>query len=69
VDDVEALDARIVIIDLRQLRFVDSSGLGALIALRDSTRAAGRRLLLRRPPAQLLRLMSITQTYNQFEWG
>ena len=58
-----------VVLDLRQVRFVDSTGLGALIAVNTRARQQGLALVLRNPPSQLLRLMAITQTYGEFRWG
>lgn len=58
-----------VIIDLRLVRFVDSSGLGALIAARTHADVTGTRLLLRNPGNQLRRLMSITGAHDVFAWA
>jgi anti-sigma B factor antagonist len=57
-----------VIIDLRLVRFVDSSGLGALVAARTHAEVTGTRLLLRNPGTQLRRLMTVTGTYEAFTW-
>ena len=57
-----------VVIDLRFVRFVDSSGLGALVAARTHAEVTGTRLLLRNPGTQLRRLMSVTGTYDAFTW-
>lgn len=57
-----------VVIDLGLVRFVDSSGLGALVAARIHAEATGTRLLLRNPGTQLHRLMTVTGTYDAFTW-
>ena len=57
-----------VIIDLRFVRFVDSSGLGALIAARTHSDATGTRLFLRNAGTQLRRLMAITGAEDVFTW-
>ena len=65
---LDARDGRVVL-DLGGLRFVDSTGLGALIAVAVRAREQDVTLVLRHPPSQLLRLMAITQTYGEFRWG
>jgi anti-sigma B factor antagonist len=57
-----------VVIDLRLVRFVDSSGLGALLAARTHADVTGTRLLLRNPGMQLQRLMAITGAQDVFTW-
>lgn len=57
-----------VVIDLDLVRFVDSSGLGALIAARTHADVTGTRLLLSKPGLQLRRLMSVTGAYDAFTW-
>lgn len=58
----------LVTIDLAGVRFTDSGGLGGLIRLRSRLRAAGRDVVLRNPTPQLVRLLSITGTRDQFRW-
>jgi anti-sigma B factor antagonist len=58
-----------VVIDLRLVRFVDSSGLGALIAARTHADVTGTHLVLRNPATQLRRLMAITGAQDAFTWA
>ena len=58
-----------VVLDLRLVRFVDSSGLGALIDARRHADATGTQLVLRNPGTQLRRLMSLTGTDKAFTWA
>ena len=50
-----------LVIDLRGLGFMDSSGLRALIAARDSAEVAGRDFAVVQGPRQVQRLMRITR--------
>lgn len=65
---VDAAQGRVVL-DLHRVRFVDSTGLGALIAIANRARERQAVLVLRNPPSQLLRIMAMTQTYGEFRWG
>lgn len=58
--------ARHVIIDLSQVTFVDSSGLGALIVARKSARQGGGSMSLVSPPAVVRRLLGSTQLHDVF---
>ena len=49
-----------VVLDLRSVSFVDSSGLGALIACHKRTRRDSRRLVLRSPSHRVARLLAVT---------
>ncbi|MFE7932359.1 STAS domain-containing protein [Streptomyces sp. NPDC057456] len=53
-------DHRTAILDLTGVTFCDSSGLNALLRLRRHTQETGSRLVLAAPPAQMLRLLTIT---------
>ena len=57
-----------VVVTLQQVRFVDSSGLNALISAHLEAAERGVEFALRRPPFQLQRLMAITQTHGVFRW-
>lgn len=57
-----------VVIDLSLVRFLDSSGLGALIAARTHADVTGTSLILRNPGTQVLRLMHVTGAYEAFTW-
>jgi anti-anti-sigma factor len=61
VEDLLAREVQEVTIDLRQLAFLDSSGLRELIALRDKAVTEGWRLALVRPPQPALSVFQITR--------
>jgi anti-anti-sigma factor len=48
-----------VLVDLNDLRFVDSAGVSVLIKAKQDAEANGRTLVLRRPTEQLHRVFSI----------
>jgi anti-sigma B factor antagonist len=51
-------------LDLSQVRFVDSSGLGTLVALHRYAEAAGARFAVRKVPSQVQRLFEITRLHD-----
>ena len=66
-ETVEGRDAAVVVADLTQLTFMDSSGLAAMLgALRELTRV-GRRLLVACANPTVLRVFEITRTDATFE--
>src|SRR3954468_24715654 len=64
---VEATHPSIVVIDLRELTFLDSSGLARLLAARRRARRLGHRLLLVRGSAAIQRLFAIAAVDETFE--
>jgi anti-sigma B factor antagonist len=64
---VEALKPACVVLDLRGLTFLDSSGLARLLAARRRARRDRRRLLLVRGTRAVQRLMMITAVGEHFE--
>jgi anti-sigma B factor antagonist len=64
---VEALEPDCICLDLRELLFLDSCGLGRLIAARRRARKAGRRLVLVRGPATVQRVFALTAVDEAFE--
>jgi anti-anti-sigma factor len=64
---IEAREPSCILIDLRELRFLDSCGLARLLAARTRARRAGRRLLLVRGPAAVQRLLALTAVGETFE--
>jgi anti-anti-sigma factor len=58
--DSEAAGPDVLVIDLRQLRFVDSLAIGELIAADTRSRDAGRRLMLITAPGPVERLLALT---------
>lgn len=55
-----------VVIDLEDVTFVDSSGLGALIVARKSARDGGGSMSLVSPPPVVRRLLGSTQLHDVF---
>ena len=64
---VEALKPPCLVLDLRGLTFLDSSGLARLLAARRRARRDQRRLLLVRGSRAVQRLMAITAVGEHFE--
>jgi len=65
---VEERRPRCVVLDLRRLSFMDSCGVGRLIAARSRARRHGHRLVLVRGPAAVQRLLSLTAPEEAFEF-
>jgi anti-anti-sigma factor len=63
---VVAARERDMIVDLAGLEFIDSSGLAALVRVRERARLAGGDLLLAAPQGQVLRLLSLTRLIDAF---
>lgn len=59
--------ARLVIIDLRQLTFIDSTGLHLIIAADASARLSSRRLIVIRGPAHIDRLFTLVGISDRVE--
>jgi anti-anti-sigma factor len=64
---IEAMSPDCICIDLRELTFLDSSGLGRLVAARRRSMKAGHRLVLVRGPAAVQRLLQLTAVEESFE--
>ena len=56
-----------VVIDLTHVTFVDSTGLGGLIAARNTARESGGSLSLVSPPPLVRRLLGSTQLHDVFD--
>jgi anti-sigma B factor antagonist len=56
-----------LVVDLRELEFMDSAGLARLIALHTRCRRASRRLTLVRGPRVVERLLSLARLDDQFD--
>lgn len=56
-----------VVLDLRQLNFLDSCGLSRLLAARRRARRAGHRLVLVRGPVAVQRLFALSAVDEAFE--
>ncbi len=57
----------LIVIDLRELRFIDSSGVAALIKADNDARAAGRRMTVVRGPHQVQQLLELTGLAERLE--
>jgi anti-sigma B factor antagonist len=69
-DQLAAIEADTVdtlILDLRAVDFIDSTGLRALIAANERARSAGRRLVVVRGAKAVDRLLSLTQLDQRLE--
>jgi anti-anti-sigma factor len=64
---VEAAQPACVILDLRDLEFLDSCGLARLLAARRRARKAGHRLLLVRGSAAVQRVFALSAVNEVFE--
>jgi anti-sigma B factor antagonist len=63
---VVAARERDIIVDLTGLEFIDSSGLAALVRVREQARRVGGDLLLAAPQRQVLRLLTLTRLIDVF---
>jgi anti-sigma B factor antagonist len=57
-----------VVIDLRDVEFMDSSGLRVLLSLRNDAKRDGHDLVLVPPPRAVERLFELTATRGLFDW-
>lgn len=55
-----------VVLDMSAVTFLDSSGLRVLVTAHDRLHTAARRLVIRRPPAPVLRVLEITGLLSTF---
>jgi anti-anti-sigma factor len=60
LDRASASDAEMLIIDLRELDFMDSTGLSVLVRAHQRAEEQGRRLAMVKGPQQVQRLLSLT---------
>jgi anti-sigma B factor antagonist len=58
---IEADSPGVLVLDMRRVEFVDSTGLRALIAADERARSEGRRLAIVQGPNAVERLLSVTQ--------
>ena len=61
--------ARLVVLDLRELAFIDSCGMHAIVSAGIRARKAGRRLVLVRVPSNVDRMLTLTGSADQVEFG
>jgi anti-anti-sigma factor len=63
------LQARLVVLDLRELEFIDSSGVQAILNESSRARHAGRRLVLLRGPPTVDRMFTLSGRSDQLDIG
>ena len=61
--------ARLVVLDLRDVAFIDSSGVFAIVNANDRARMLARRLVILRGPAHVDRIFTLTRTAEQLEFA
>lgn len=57
-----------VVVDLRPVEFMDSTGLRLLISLRNTAKREGHRLMVVPGPRQVQRIFDLTATRGLFDW-
>ncbi len=67
IAEAEAGSPSAIVIDLRRLEFMDSSGLRALVMAHERAKNAGRRLTIVPGPPQVRRVFEITHLDDQLE--
>jgi anti-sigma B factor antagonist len=68
VDELRRAGFERIVIDLRELEFIDSQGLRLLIVLRNAAKREGRTLGLIAGSTQIQRLFVLTGTLGLFDW-
>jgi len=67
--DQPQLQARLVVLDLRELEFIDCCGMHAIVKASRRARRAGRRLVLLRGPPTVDRLLTLSGCSDELEIG
>jgi anti-anti-sigma factor len=67
LERVEAAGPNLLILDLSQLTFLDSTGLRAVVTAHERARENGRRLVIVRGPDAVQRVFSITRLEERLE--
>ena len=67
--DEAQVHARLVVLDLRELAFMDSSGLHAILDASVRARQLGRRLVVLRGPPKVDRIFTLTGSSDELEFG
>jgi anti-anti-sigma factor len=57
-----------IVVDLRRVTFIDSSGLRTLLTLRNDARRDGHALKLIPGPPEVQRIFALTATQSLFDW-
>jgi anti-anti-sigma factor len=66
--ELAAIDAAAIVLDLRTLQFIDSSGLRAVVTAAQRLQDAGRRFALVPGAAQVMRVFEITRMRERLEF-
>ncbi len=69
VRELRRLGVDRLVIDLRRVQFLDSSGLRLLLGLGDDARRDGHHLTLLPGPPEVELIFTLTQTRPLFDWG
>ncbi len=64
---IEVDEPSVIIVDLRRLKFMDSTGLSALLGAAARARTCRRRLVLAMRPGPVMRLLEVTALDRRFE--
>jgi anti-sigma B factor antagonist len=64
---LDAAESSELVVDMQNVKFIDSTGLGALVRLRKNAAARGVSLRLRNVPPQTLRVMQLTALDQSFD--
>jgi anti-sigma B factor antagonist len=67
LESLEAGGAKLIVLDLSRLSFLDSTGLRCLVTADQRAREAGRRLVLVRGPDAVQRVFTITRLEERLE--
>ena len=60
IEQAESLDKQLLVLDLSELEFIDSTGLEVVLRAARRAHDAGRRLVVRRPSRYVRRLLELT---------
>jgi anti-anti-sigma factor len=67
--EIEALEPASILLDISELRFVDSAGLGRIIAVHKRSRQANRKLVLTRGQKPVQRVLAIAALDHVLEFA
>jgi len=65
---LEQAQPPLLVLDLRDVTFIDSHGLSALLDAEARARGDDRRIMLTRPPDSVMKVFQITLLDQRFEW-
>jgi anti-anti-sigma factor len=68
IRSAEAEEPSVILVDLRQVSFLDSSGLRLILGAAVRAQAAGRRLVLVRGPERVQRVFELTNLQSRLEF-